>query len=100
MPHDLAHEEKQNEAIRELAGAVAGLAGKIGAPDVVKVVARVQAILSDDEAELVAPEPVDAPKAELHVTPPPAAAEAVDAVLVVKDPVKDPPFAKADWSKK
>lgn len=80
MPHDLAHEEKQNKALRELAGAVAGLAGKVGAPDVVKIVARVQAILSDDEAELVAPDPVEAPKAELHVTPPAEAPAAADPV--------------------
>lgn len=71
MIHDEKHELAQDEAMRLIAGAIASVAGHLGMVQPVRDVQKAIAMLNDDEA--AEPEPVaapEAPKAELHVTPP------------------------------
>lgn len=61
MKHDLEHEEKQNEAIRQLAAAVASVAGHLGLMPAVREAHAAAAIVAKDEAE-----PAESPAAPVE----------------------------------
>jgi len=65
MPHDLAHEHKQNEAIRAVARAVQGLAAEVGKSSFKALLDHVDEILNADDKALDEP---DAPAGDPAVT--------------------------------
>lgn len=90
MKHDLAHEEKQNEAIRLLAKAIEDVADQCGWLGAKGLAEQAEAILATDEQESDAPAvPADVPVVAPVETP--AEAPAPTDAPVASDAPGDPP---------